>query len=210
MLPAGFTYLEDPRIIRTMAYCTHDNFMGRPVKGYERQVCILSNQAHDALIAVQNELDSLGRGYHLRIFDAYRPTTACSDFLHWSKDPKQKEMERIYYPNVLKETLFEQGYIAEKSTHSRGSTVDLTICVRDRSTVDLHDAKDLDMGTVIDFFDELTHTANPNISEIAKKNRALLKDLMAKQGFINYPLEWWHFTLDNEPFPDTYFDFPVR
>ncbi len=206
MLPNGFCTIDDKRIIKQMDYTTSHNFIGRPVAGYLAPVCILTHAAADTLLKVQEELDSLKKGYRLKIFDAYRPTSAVADFIHWSKDPVDQKMKSIFYPALEKGELFDLGYIAKKSTHSRGSTVDLTITVASNPNAP---PIDLEMGTIFDFFDESTHTAFSNISPIAKKNRAFLKDIMERHGFINYPLEWWHFTLENEPFPDTYFDFLV-
>ena len=183
--------------------------MGRRIAGYFAPIAILSQEAHNALIAVQDALDTLKGGYHLKIFDTYRPATAVADFLDWAKDHTQQEMKNEYYPHIDKKRLFELGYLAERSSHSRGSTVDLTICVLDNPSLDLSFHKELEMETRFDFFDEISHTMNPNISARAKENRAFLVDIMEKQGFINYPKEWWHFTLKDEPFPETYFDFPI-
>lgn len=206
MLPSGFVYLEDPRILISLNYLTSNNFMGRPVKGYHAPVCILTKEAANALITLQDVLDKKYRGLCLKIFDAYRPVQAVLDFKQWSEDPKDCLMKEIFYPTYHKPELFEKGYIAEKSSHSRGSTVDLTLVERQSE----HQHQELDMGTIFDYFHELTHTENPTISTSAKQNRALLKNLMDEQGFENYPFEWWHFTLRNEPFPDTYYDFPIR
>lgn len=205
MLPAGFVYLQDKRMILSMDYVTHNNFMGRTVKGYHAPVCILTKEAAEALIALQNVLDTKHRGLRLKIFDAYRPVQAVLDFKEWSKDPHDQSMKSTYYPTLPKPELFNQGYIAEQSSHSRGSTVDLTLV----ETLSEHQHRELDMGTRFDYFHEHSHTDNSMISEAAKNNRTLLKKLMQDQGFENYPFEWWHFTLKNEPFAETYFDFPV-
>jgi D-alanyl-D-alanine dipeptidase len=206
MLPKGFTYLNDARFILSLDYFTAYNFIGRPVAGYEAKVCILTEPAATALIKVQDELDAYKAGYRLKIFDTYRPVQAVADFVQWAKEPDEK-MKATFYPNVAKSELFKKGYIAQRSAHSRGSTVDLTIAIS-------HDSQatpiELDMGTTFDYFDEKAHTNNSHISDAAKKNRELLKQAMEKHGFVNYSLEWWHFTLNNEPFPDTYFDFPVN
>ncbi len=208
ILPKGFSYLHDPRIILSINYAGNDNFLGRPVASYFAKVCILTTKAKDALIKVQDALDAYQQGYRLRIFDAYRPTTAVADFQAWAKDPHDKKMKALCYPDFDKLALFEQGYISRQSAHSRGSTVDLTITLPNP-----RDPKvpiDLDMGTAIDFFSEKSHTFSDAISKLAKKNRELLVDVMAAQGFLNYEKEWWHYTLKNEPFPDTYFDFPIQ
>lgn len=207
MLPTGFTYVEDPRIIIELGYLSHHNFLGRPVASYHALVCILTKEAAAALIAAQDELDALGKGQRLKIFDAYRPKTAVQDFIQWAKDPNSEEMKELFYPELSKKDLFELGYVAEKSSHSRGSTVDLTIVAPNHSNPSTY--QELEMGTTIDFFGEQSHIAYHNLSDHAKKNRLFLKNLMEQKGFENYPLEWWHFTLKNEPFPDTYFDFPI-
>jgi D-alanyl-D-alanine dipeptidase len=207
MLPAGFVYVEDKRIIKSMDYFTSHNFLARPVAGYHAPVCILTKEAAQALIAVQDELDLLNKGYHLKIFDTYRPTQAVEDFIAWSKDFSDIKAKAAFYPDISKPELFEQGYISDRSTHSRGSTVDLTITQIDSKNPQ---GQDLEMGTNFDFFGELSHTHNPNISELAKENRHFFVTIMEKHGFENFPLEWWHFTLRNEPFPDTYFNFPVE
>lgn len=206
MLPEGFVYLQDSRIILSMKYVSHDNFMGRPVSGYHTPVCILTKEAASALIAIQDILDKEYPGLCLKIFDAYRPKQAVADFKEWSLDPHDQTMKDTYYPTLPKPELFKQGYIAEHSAHSRGSTVDLTLVERHSE----HHHQELDMGTIFDYFHEHSHTENPTISDTAKKNRMLLRNLMHDQNFENYPFEWWHFTLKNEPFLDTAFDFPVR
>jgi len=207
MLPKGFVYLNDPRIFKSMAYATPYNFLGRVVKGYQASVCILTEQAATALIKLQTVLDQQHPGLCIKIFDAYRPVRSVTDFIEWAQDPSDQKMKDHCYPTLNKPDLFEQGYISKRSAHSRGSTVDLTLV---NVLQQFPDAIELDMGTPIDFFGEASHTHNPTISEKAKANRALLLSLMEAQGFENYEFEWWHFTLKNEPFPDTYFDFPIE
>ncbi len=207
-LPLGFSYVNDRRMIQSVDYATAHNFMGRPVAGYARAVCILSNEANTALVAVQDELDTLEKGYVLKLFDCYRPKTAVADFIQWSKDPKDIKERAHYYPDFEKPELFKIGYIGSVSSHSRGSTVDLTIAVRDLKNPTNY--VELDMGTPFDFFGEKSNTDSKSVSTVAQQNRQLLKGLMEKQGFKNLELEWWHYTLVNEPFPDTYFDFPVQ
>jgi D-alanyl-D-alanine dipeptidase len=206
MLPEGFVYLKDPRIILSMNYVSTNNFMGRQVNGYYNPVCILTIEAANALLALQDTLDQKHPGLCLKMFDAYRPVQAVLDFKEWSLDPQDQKMKEAYYPTLHKPDLFKLGYIAEQSSHSRGSTVDLTLVER----LPDNQHRELDMGTIFDYFHEHSHTENPTISEKAKANRTLLKDLMDEQNFENYPYEWWHYTLRNEPFIDTYFDFPVR
>lgn len=209
ILPEGFTYLEDPRMIYHISYATSDNFMGRPVAGYYNKVCILTEKAATALIKVQDSLDSYEQGYRLSIFDAYRPTSAVQDFMNWAKEPVIPSLKDKYFPHLEKHQLFEVGYIAPiNSTHSRGSTVDLTILRPVGPHAKQYEA--LDMGTIFDFFDETSHTHSPNISAEAKQNRQFFLNLMSEHGFENYEKEWWHYTLRNEPFPDTYFNFWVK
>lgn len=208
MLPQGFVYLKDPRILYSMDYSTPYNFVGRTIAGYLAPVCITTEPVAKALIAIQDTLDKLQLGFHLKIFDAYRPATAVQDFLTWSKNPKDQIMKRDFYPNIEKADLFELKYLALRSSHSRGSAVDLTITQSDPKPP--KQFKELEMGTPFDFFDEASFTDCQTLSEEAKKNRVFLKELMEKFGLKNYPLEWWHFALEDEPFPDTYFDFPVK
>lgn len=207
-IPNEFFYLEDKRFILSMDYATNHNFIGRPIAGYQSKACILTQPALKALIAVQDELDSLNKGYVLKIFDAYRPTTAVADFVQWSHDLADTKMKSIYYPTLAKQELFDLGYIFNQSSHSRGSTVDLTIAILDSKDHSKH--SEMDMGTLFDFFDETSHTASTRVSKTAQDNRLFFKTIMEKHGFKNYPQEWWHFTLANEPFPDTYFAFPVQ
>lgn len=208
ILPKGFTYITDPRMIITINYVSSDNFMGRPAAGYHQPVCILSLEAASALIEAQNKLDTYNKGYRLKIFDAYRPTQAVQDFMKWRQEPINVDIKKIYFPDLEKDQLFETGYIAPvHSTHSRGSTVDLTITLPSSNAIGY---EEMDMGTIFDFFDKKSHTHCADISEKAKKNRQFLIALMEEQGFENYHKEWWHFTLKNEPFPETYFNFPVE
>ncbi len=185
----------DRTILLDIRYAGNHNFVGRPIPGYLAPKCLLSEPAALALVAVQKDLRPYG--LTLRIYDCYRPQKAVNAFVEWAKDLRDEKMRREFYPRVEKTALFRDGYIAEKSGHSRGSTVDLTI-------------DGLDMGTVFDYFDPLSHTENPKVSGTARKNRLLLKTLMEKHGFRNLPEEWWHFTLKNEPHPDQYFDAEVR
>lgn len=207
MLPKGFVYLDDSRILTSLRYATPENFTGRVVDGYRAPVCILSEAAFLALKKVQDILDKENPGLCLKIFDAYRPLRACADFLRWSLAPGEESQKANYYPDLEKSTLFEKGYISKKSGHCRGSTVDLTLVAPSKQDKD--SVEELFMGTPFDFFGEKSHTDNPNIPELARKNRDLLRNVMQAVGFENYHLEWWHFTLENEPFKDTYFDFEI-
>lgn len=213
----GFSYLEaiDPTILQDMRYATSNNFVGRPIEGYCAPRCIVALRVGEALARVQK--DARAKGFSLKVFDAYRPQRAVDDFARWSQDPTSQETKAFYYPNVDKSKLFEIGFIALKSQHSRGCAVDLTLvpmlpdapCHHDTPYY-LFSSQELDMGTAFDVFDDLSHTANPNISQEAQHNRKLLLALMAQHGFNNYSKEWWHFSLENEPFPGEYFDFPVK
>lgn len=208
-LPDGFVYLDDPRMVVTLKYASADNFMGRPAKGYcKDNCCIVTKEAADALKKVQDELDVLNKNYHLHILDAYRPQQAVNDFKQWSQN-NDATMKQRHYPNFKKDELFEKGYIAEKSGHSRGSTVDLTICVKNTA-----DYQDLEMGTIFDFFGEESHTESTLVNKEAQKNRKFLKQLMERHDFENFFEEWWHYTLINEPFKkeldSSYFNFPIE
>ncbi len=202
-LPDGFVYIEQmiPDITTEIRYYTGHNFVGERINGYLKPRCILTRDATDQLKKVQIELRKSGLG--LKIFDAYRPQKAVDHFVLWAKDHNDIKMKTEFYPNVKKENLFKEGYIASKSSHSRGSTVDLTI-------ISLKTHKALDMGSNYDFFGPASWLNYPDITPLQRSNRNLLRSLMTKYGFNPYPQEWWHFTLKNEPFPDTYFDFPVQ
>lgn len=206
VLPAGFVYLKDidPTIIQDVKYFTHDNFIGRPIKGYAAAECILTKEAALALSKLQQTL--LPQKLSLKVYDCYRPQTAVDDFIAWSQDASDQKMKQEYYPRVDKADFFKLGYIAAKSSHTRGSTVDLTIV-----HLSVNNAKPIDMimGTNFDFMDELSHPLNSDILEEEKHNRMFLRTMMQEAGFEPYDKEWWHFTFKNEPYPDTYFDFPV-
>lgn len=224
--PAEFVALSDvaPSIIQEMRYYGQHNFVGGHVDGYFEPLCILTRQAAEGLRKAQLQL--LSRGYTLKVYDCYRPQRAVDHFVRWAKDLADEKTKAEFYPNVAKDRLFEEGYIAEKSGHSRGSTMDLTIVklppryqrpyVPGEPQVPCFAPKDqrfpdnmIDMGTGFDCFDPLAHTDNPAITGVARQNRDLLRNTMAAAGFRNLPEEWWHYTLNGEPFPDTYYDFPI-
>ena len=200
-LPEGFIKLNDidSAIIVDLKYNTKSNFTGKIVRGYKSNTAILSNEASIALINAQNDFKKLG--YSLIVFDAYRPQSAVDFFFEWSKDLNDTINKNSYYPNINKSQLFTQGYIAKKSGHSRGSTVDVSL-------VDLSTMKQIDMGSIYDYFGIQSSTFYPNISDSQKNNRMILYNIMINNGFKNYSKEWWHFTLENEPFQE-YFDFLV-
>lgn len=224
--PEGFSSIAeiDSSIELDIRYVGNNNFLGRPVAGYEGAACILSTPAATALLDAQRSANALG--YSLKIYDCFRPQRAVDNFVSWAADLDDAVMKASMYPDVPKDELFSRGYIAERSGHSRGSTVDLTLvplgsqpppvdpfavweCRSPDEGMRFPD-NSIDMGTGYDCFDELSHTEQPAISEEAMNNRLLLRELMEAAGFVNYENEWWHYTLRDEPFPDTFFDFPVR
>ncbi|MFI6081964.1 M15 family metallopeptidase [Streptomyces sp. NPDC051217] len=213
-----------PTILQDIRYITPHNFVGEPVDGYEQPLCILTRPAAQALQRAQWTL--LRQGYSLKVYDCYRPQRAVDHFVRWAKDLADERTKPEFYPRVDKSRLFTDGYIAEKSGHSRGSTVDLTIVelpakptlpyVPGEKLVPCYAPQgerfrdnSVDMGTGYDCFDTLSHTDDPRIQGEQRANRQLLKTTLADVGFTNLPEEWWHFTHKPELFPDTYFDFPV-
>jgi len=202
-LPDGFIYIDQeiPRIRVNLLYASSNNFVGRPINGYVSKRGVLTKPAAKALADVQVDLKPFG--LELFIFDAYRPQRAVDEFIAWAKDLKDIRSKAKYYPRVAKENLFSEGYIADRSGHSRGSTVDLTI-ISSSSPF-----KPLNMGTNFDFFGPESWPKFAGVSIEQRANRLLLRTLMLKHGFKPYEMEWWHFTYEKEPFPDTYFDFVV-
>jgi D-alanyl-D-alanine dipeptidase len=226
-LPKNFTYLADidPSIIQEMRYFGNHNFIGKKIDGYLAPKCILTIPAAKALAKVQAELKTFSMS--LKVYDCYRPTRAVEQFIAWSKDPNDVKMKAEFYPKLNKNTLFRDGYISEKSGHSRGSTVDLTIVelpLKPQETYHEGDKlrncalpaskrfKDnsVDFGTGYDCLDPLSHPTNPHLGMLQKQRRLMFKSLMEKNGFRVLPTEWWHYTLNDEPFPDQYFDFEIR
>ncbi len=190
-----------PDAILEIRYYSTYNFVGDRIDGYEEPCALITKEAANALKAAAQDAEELG--YRLKIYDAYRPQTAVNNFIEWAEND-DTEMKEYFYPELDKSVLFEQGYIADKSGHSRGSTVDLTL-------FDMDKGKEVDMGGTFDYFGELSHpdyTGDLTDEQIA--NRNTLRDIMLKNGFKPLDTEWWHFTLENEPYPDTYFDFPVN
>lgn len=204
-LPEGFAYLkkENPTLIIDLRYATSENFTGKIVTGYTSEKAIGTKALSIALRKVQALLRSKGLG--LKVFDAYRPQSAVDAFISWAASASDTLKKREYYPNLKKEDLFELGYIAEKSGHTRGSTIDVTLVyLKGRRK-----GKEIDMGGKWDYFGEASHFNYQKISPKQMENRRLLRDLMIEGGFNPYEKEWWHFSLKNEPFPTTYFDFPL-
>jgi D-alanyl-D-alanine dipeptidase len=224
--PDDFVALRavDRTIIQEMRYFTPHNFVGERIDGYRQPLCILTRPAAEALHRAQTKL--LRQGYTLKVYDCYRPQRAVAHFVRWAKDLDDQAMKTEFYPNVDKTRLFADGYIAEKSGHSRGSTVDLTLVklpakptrpyVPGQPLVPCYAPQDerfpdnsVDMGTGFDCFGTLSHTLDPRVQGEQRANRLLLKNTLEDLGFVNLPEEWWHFTYKPEPYPDTYFDFPV-
>ena len=205
-LPDGFVYCDAviPDIRTDLRYATPHNFVGKKIDGYRQPRCILTRQAALALRDVQEELRPFGLG--LKVFDAYRPQRAVDHFVRWARNLGDTRMKAEFYPRVEKGNLFKDDYIAARSGHSRGSTVDVTIVsLRGKSA-----GTELDMGTPFDFFGPESWPDHPAMTAQERANRLLLQDVMKRHGFRPYPREWWHFTLEAEPFPATYFDFPVE
>jgi D-alanyl-D-alanine dipeptidase len=199
----GFVDIKQaiPSVQLDIRYDTDRNFVGERIDGYNAPKCLLTKEAAAALVSVQENLER--NGMSLKIFDCFRPQRAVDHFVRWAQDLDDQKMKSEYYPSVDKKNLFRDGYIAAKSGHSRGSTLDLTI-------IDLVSNQELDMGTGFDLFDPLSHTANSKVSERQHDNRMILKSVMERNGFKNLKEEWWHYTLVNEPYPDEYFDFEVE
>ena len=200
---SNFVLLNDivPDVILEIRYYSTYNFVGERIDGYEEPLAFLTKQAALALKEVSDELVS--KGYRLKIFDAYRPQKAVDHFVRWAKDAHDIKMKQYFYPELEKDVLFPLGYILERSGHSRGSTVDLTL-------FDMNLEKEVDMGGTFDYFGELSHPDYKNITDEQYANRMLLREVMLKHGFNPLDEEWWHFTLNNEPYPNTYFTFPVN
>lgn len=213
IVPEGFVVLSQavPNVLIDLKYCYDDNLLGRPLAGYAPDgVAVVTMECARALSEIAKALTDPKlmqalkvQAPKLMVLEAYRPQMAGDDFWEWSHSDCQKTKE-AYYPNVNKADFFELGYIAKHSSHTRGSTVDVTIVDTFRAQY-----RHVDFGTPFDFMDELSHPANTAVSPEAYHNRHILKNLMAEFGFKGIDQEWWHFTLENEPFPDTYFNFPV-
>ena len=189
-----------PGIEVDVRYFGEDNFVGTPIDGYGAAMVYLTRAAAEALGSVQNQLSQFGLG--LKVFDGYRPQVAVDHFVRWAQDLDDRKMKQRYYPAVDKENLFRDGYIAERSGHSRGSTVDLTI-------ISLASDEELDMGTGWDFFDVLSWSSSTRVTAAQAANRMRLRTIMLENGFRPLQEEWWHFSLENEPFPDRYFEFEI-
>ncbi|MBQ2616568.1 MAG: M15 family metallopeptidase [Synergistaceae bacterium] len=200
---SGFVYLSEavPDAILEIRYYGTYNFVGDRIDGYERPVAMLTKEAAKALREVSDEL--VKKGYRLKIYDAYRPQKAVNHFESWARDLEDTRMKDYFYPELDKSVLFDQGYIDHRSGHSRGSTLDLTL-------FDMSTEKEADMGGTFDYFGEKSHPDYKGLTPAQFNNRMILREAMLNHGFKPLSTEWWHFTLKDEPYPDTYFTFPVK
>ncbi|MEP5338502.1 MAG: M15 family metallopeptidase [Algibacter sp.] len=202
-LPKGFVYVKDsiPTLDIELRYFTSNNFVGTLIDGYQSNRLILTAEATQALKNVQTELED--HNLCLKVYDGYRPQKAVNHFMRWANDLNDTINKLVFYPDVDKKNLFKEEYIASRSGHSKGSTLDLTI-------IDGETGKPIDMGSDYDFFGQESWVNSQKITDKQKSNRQLLQSIMIKHGFKNYPKEWWHFTLNDEPFPTTYFNFDIK
>ena len=202
MDPSGFVLLSDhvPQIVQEIRYFSTYNFIGERIDGYEEPCALLTKEAARALKSVSNEM--IVMGYRLKVFDAYRPACAVRHFVLWGIEDQDIRMKPYFYPDLEKQSLFIEGYIAKNSSHSRGSAVDLTL-------LDMRTGKEVDMGSPFDLFSEVSHPDYRGITQEQYENRMLLQKVMVRNGFLPLSCEWWHFSLKDEPYPDTYFEFPV-
>lgn len=225
--PADFVDIKDviPSIALDIRYYTSHNFVGDKIDGYNAPKCLLTEQATEALKNVQEELNEFSLS--LKVYDCYRPQRAVNQFIEWAEDPDDTKMKSEFYPDTDKKDLFRQDYVAKKSGHSRGSTVDVTIVPIPTPLEDKYEPgqtlypcywpmgkrfrdNSVDMGTGFDCFSEFSHTDNKQLNVQQRVNRLALKSIMEKYGFINLESEWWHYTLEDEPYPNTYFDFVIE
>ncbi len=202
MDPSGFVLISDyvPGVIQEIRYHSTYNFVGERIDGYEEPVALITIEAARALKSVANEMNV--QGYRLKVFDAYRPLCAVKHFVLWGIEDQDIRMKPYFYPDLQKQELFSGGYIASRSSHTRGSTVDLTL-------LDMATGKELDMGSPFDLFSEISHPDSRQVTDEQYANRMTLQSVMVRNGFEPIDCEWWHFTLQDEPYPDTYFEFPV-
>lgn len=199
---SGFVLLSDavPDAILEIRYYSTYNFVGKRIAGYEEPIALITKEAAIKLKEVSDEL--IEKGYRLKIYDAYRPQMAVNNFVDWAKDVNDIKMKKYFYPDLDKEVLFPQMYIMEYSGHTRGSTVDLTL-------FDMNTEKEVDMGGTFDYFGRESHPDYKGITNEQYNNRMILRDAMMSHGFKPLETEWWHFTLEDEPYKDIYFNFPI-
>ena len=196
-----FVLLSDyvPGVVQEIRYFSTYNFVGDRIDGYEDPIALLTKDAARALKTVSNQANVMG--FRLKVFDAYRPARAVRHFVLWGIEDLDQRMKPFFYPDLEKQALFQLGYVASRSSHSRGSTIDLTL-------LDMSSGKELDMGSPFDYFSERSHPDCRDVTDEQYENRMRLQKLMTDNGFLPIDCEWWHFTLADEPFPDTYFEFP--
>ena len=192
---------EIPDVLQEIRYYSAYNFVGSHIDGYEEPVALMTREAAAALKDAAAEFRAAG--YVIKIYDTYRPQRAVDHFIRWGADVKDVRMKPYFYPTTDKSRVFELGYVAKQSSHSRGSTIDMTL-------VNTKTGQELDVGEHFDYFGERSHYAYGGISPVQQENRRFLHNVMVRHGFQGLAEEWWHFTLHQEPFPDTYFNFPVR
>ena len=202
MNPSGFVLLSDyvPGIVQEIRYFSTYNFIGDRIDGYEEPVALLTKEAARALKSAASEF--FVQGYRIKVFDAYRPASAVKHFMLWGIEDTDIRMKPYFYPDIEKQEVFSKGYVAKLSSHSRGSAIDLTL-------LDMKTAKELDIGIPFDMFSEISHPSYRGISDEQYDNRMRLQKVMVRNGFEPIDNEWWHFKLKDEPYPDTYFEFPV-
>ncbi|MCC8356832.1 MAG: M15 family metallopeptidase [Oscillospiraceae bacterium] len=202
-LPEGFVYLDEwiEDCIIDAKYAGTDNFIGRPIAGYERPLVVASRQVAEGCVRAANILRP--QGYILKVYDAFRPQRAVDDFCRWGEDEADQRRKPIHYPNIEKMKMFDEGYIDRKSAHTRGTAVDLTL-------VDIETHQELDMGSIFDFMDVRSWPDYPNLTPAQRKNRDTLRSAMLSSGFEPLENEFWHYNISPEPHPDTYFDFPIK
>ena len=191
----------EPSIVVDLKYYSGENFVGESIEGYAEHRCLITHPAAIALQRVQHQLAEFGLG--LKVFDAYRPQRAVDHFITWSNSQGDNPHKQNFYPTLQRHELFSKGYLIKHSSHSRGSTVDLTL-------IDLQQGEELDMGTCFDFFGPESWFDAQQVSPQARANRMLLQQMMTLHGFVPFQQEWWHFTLQDEPFPNQYFDFIIE
>ncbi|MEU5092409.1 D-Ala-D-Ala dipeptidase VanX [Streptomyces sp. NPDC021356] len=197
-----FVFMDEfiPGVRWDAKYATWDNFTGKPVNGYLANRIVGTRALCAALQSAREEAAS--HGFGLLLWDGYRPQRAVDSFLHWSKQPEDGRTKHRHYPNIERPEMIENGYVAARSGHSRGSTVDLTL-------YHLESGDLADMGGDHDLMDSISHHGAEGISRTAADNRRRLRSIMETSGFSSYTCEWWHYTLKDEPYPDTYFNFPI-
>ncbi len=202
MDPSGFVLVSDlvPGMVQEIRYFSTYNFIGDRIDGYEEPCALLTKEAARALKNASNEFNVMG--FRIKVFDAYRPVAAVRHFALWGLEDQDIRMKPYFYPGEIKQELFTKGYISTRSSHSRGSAVDLTL-------LDMKTGRELDMGSPFDFFGEESHPSYRGITDEQYRNRMLLQKVMVRSGFEPLDCEWWHFCLADEPYPDTYFEFPV-